>query len=192
MTSERRIAEPFFTFPRVIDESVARAVAGGVVALAVATMVLDAPWVAVVLLLGFVARFSAGPRLSVLAIFATRVVVPAMGLPYRPVPGPPKRFAAFLGIVLSGTAVVLSLGFGRDAAAHAVLAALTVAAGLEAAFGYCLGCKIFGLLMRWGVVPEDMCRDCADIEERAGRMAMAGFRPDGSPLDAARPEVRCE
>ena len=37
------------------------------------------------------------------------------------------------------------------------------AAGLESIFGYCVGCKIFGLLMRLGVVPATVCAECADI-----------------------------
>jgi hypothetical protein len=44
---------------------------------------------------------------------------------------------------------------------------LVVAATLESVFAYCLGCQIFGLLMRTGVVPEDVCAECADIWARA-------------------------
>jgi hypothetical protein len=47
-----------------------------------------------------------------------------------------------------------------------VLALLVVAAGLESIFGYCLGCKVFGLLMRAGLVPESVCAECADISAR--------------------------
>jgi hypothetical protein len=48
-----------------------------------------------------------------------------------------------------------------------VLAALIVAATLEAAFALCLGCKMFGLLMRLGAVPDDVCAECRDIWARA-------------------------
>ena len=41
-----------------------------------------------------------------------------------------------------------------------------LAAGLEAIFGYCLGCKVFGLLMRAGLVPERVCAECADVSGR--------------------------
>jgi hypothetical protein len=44
--------------------------------------------------------------------------------------------------------------------------AFVPAAGLESIFGYCIGCKIFRLLMRAGLVPEAMCADCADITRR--------------------------
>ncbi len=46
------------------------------------------------------------------------------------------------------------------------MAALAVAAFLEAAFGLCLGCRAFALLMRAGLVPEQVCEDCADISRR--------------------------
>jgi hypothetical protein len=38
-----------------------------------------------------------------------------------------------------------------------------VAATLESVFAYCLGCKIFALLMRAGVIPTDVCEECNDI-----------------------------
>ena len=43
---------------------------------------------------------------------------------------------------------------------------LVFAASLEAALGFCLGCVIFGRLMAWGMIPESVCLDCADITRR--------------------------
>ncbi|HEY8583893.1 MAG TPA: DUF4395 family protein, partial [Capillimicrobium sp.] len=48
-------------------------------------------------------------------------------------------------------------------AAWAVTGALAGAAFLEAAFGVCLGCRAFALLMRAGVIPEATCERCASI-----------------------------
>ena len=62
--------------------------------MAVATIALDQPLITLLLAYGFIARVLAGPRLSPLAILVTKVIVPKVGLPYRPVEGPPKRFAA--------------------------------------------------------------------------------------------------
>ena len=45
---------------------------------------------------------------------------------------------------------------------------LIAAAGLEAIFAFCLGCKVFGLLMRAGLVPDEVCAECADIWSRPG------------------------
>ena len=38
-----------------------------------------------------------------------------------------------------------------------------MAATLESVFAVCLGCQVFGLLMRAGVVPEETCERCANI-----------------------------
>ena len=182
MTTLSQQKESFFSFPHPLNASVARAVAAGVLVMAVLTIVLDQPLITLVLAYGFIARVLAGPRLSPLAILVTRVIVPKFRLPYRPVAGPPKRFAATIGVVFSVTAAVLSLGFGLNGAAYIVLGGLIAAAGLESIFGYCLGCKVFGILMGWGVIPESVCEDCANFETRARRMAARGLRPDGTPL----------
>jgi hypothetical protein len=44
-----------------------------------------------------------------------------------------------------------------------MLALLASAALLESAFGLCLGCKVFALLIRVGVVPEEVCERCNNI-----------------------------
>jgi hypothetical protein len=38
-----------------------------------------------------------------------------------------------------------------------------VAATLESVFALCIGCKIFALLMRAGVIPAGVCENCNDI-----------------------------
>jgi hypothetical protein len=47
-----------------------------------------------------------------------------------------------------------------------VLILFLPAAALESLAGYCVGCRIFGMLMRIGVVPESVCAECADISLR--------------------------
>jgi hypothetical protein len=79
------------------------------------------------------------------------------------VPGPPKRFAQAIGAALSVSAAVLALGFGLAGVAYGLLAALVVAASLEAFVGFCLGCQVFALLMRAGVIPEEVCERCNDL-----------------------------
>jgi hypothetical protein len=43
---------------------------------------------------------------------------------------------------------------------------LLVAAALEAFAGVCLGCRVFAVLMRFGVIPESVCVECSDISAR--------------------------
>ena len=158
-------------FPNPVNELSARLVAGGVVAMALVTIVLDLEWMTAVLAYGFVARVLAGPRFSPLALLVTRVVTPSLPIEGRLVPGPPKRFAQLLGALFTVTAAVLTFGFDAFGAAQVVLALLVVAASLEAFAGFCIGCQVFGLLIRAGVIPESVCVQCADISRRAGAPA---------------------
>jgi hypothetical protein len=72
-----------------------------------------------------------------------------------------------MGVGFSTTALVLGLVLGLETAATVVLVALAVAASLEAFAGLCLGCEIFRLGMRTGIVPETVCVQCADIWARS-------------------------
>jgi hypothetical protein len=80
----------------------------------------------------------------------------------RLVAGPPKRFAQGIGAVLSMTAAVLALGFDLHTAAYVALGAVGVAATLESVFALCIGCKLFAVLMRAGVIPQEVCERCSD------------------------------
>lgn len=155
-----------FSFPNPVNEVSARLVAAGVVLLCAAAIIFDQPWLTAVIAYGFVARVLTGPKLSPLGQFVTRVVTPALKVPPKLVAGPPKRFAQGIGALVSLTAAVLALGFGLHTAAYLVLGALIGAATLEAVFAFCLGCKLFALLMRAGLVPEAVCDECNDIWRR--------------------------
>ena len=152
-------------FPRTVNEKAARTVAAGVVALAIATAATGWFWLTIPLAYGFWARVLTGPTLSPLGQIATRFVAPLLGTP-TPVPGPPKRFAQAMGVVMSTAALILGLVLGLETAAAVVLAVLAVAASLEAFAGLCLGCEIFRALMRVGIVPETVCVECADVWSR--------------------------
>jgi hypothetical protein len=156
-----------FSFPATVNEKAARVVAGCVMAIALLALATGWTWLLVVLAIGFVLRVVAGPSLSPLAQFATKVAAPRLGPP-KEVSGPPKRFAQAMGAGMTGTGAVLTLGFGLEGAAAVFLVLIVVAAGLEAIFAFCLGCKVFGLLMRAGLVPDDVCAECADIWSRPG------------------------
>ncbi len=155
------------TFPNPVNEKAARSVAGGVAGLAVITLVTGAHWILAVLALGFLARSLSGPRFSVLGQLATRAVAPRLGPPTF-VPGPPKRFAQVIGLVLSSVAAVAALAFGATALATGLLIVLLVFATLESVLGFCAGCWVFGHLMRLGVIPEDTCQECNAIWARYG------------------------
>jgi len=155
-----------FSFPDPVNEISARLVAGGVVAICVCAVALNLRWAPYLIAYGFIARVLTGPTLSPLGQVATRVVTPLLALPVRPVPGPPKRFAQGIGAAFSVTASILA-ATGEWDAAKVMLGLLIVAALLESAAGLCLGCKAFAMLMRAGVIPEEVCVRCNDIRRAA-------------------------
>jgi hypothetical protein len=173
--------EKLFSFPNPVNEKAARVVAGVVLATVVTILATGAYWLLIPLTYGFWARVLTGPTLSPLGRLAQRVIAPRLG-PTKPVPGPPKRFAQGMGAVMSTAALVLALPVGDHAAADGVLGAFVVAAGLESIFAYCLGCKIFGVLMRVGLIPESVCAECADISSRWS--VSRRTEPPGSPRPA--------
>ena len=162
-----------FSFPRTINEKAARVVAGVVAVTALIALLTEARWLLLPLAYGFWARVLTGPTLSPLGALASKVIAPQLGEP-KDVSGPPKRFAQAMGAAITTTGAVAELGFQAHGIADALLVAILAAATLEAVFAFCLGCKIFGLLMRAGVVPDDICAECADIWSRPG---MSAYRP---------------
>ena len=153
-----------FSFPNPVNDKAARVVAGVVLVTVIVTLATGFYWLLIPLAYGFWARVLTGPKLSPLGWVAMNVVAPRLG-EKKPVPGPPKRFAQGMGTVMSTTALVLAFAVSHTAA-DVVLALFIPAAGLESIFGYCLGCKAFALLMRAGVIPQEICEECADISGR--------------------------
>jgi Domain of unknown function (DUF4395) len=154
-----------FAFPNPVNEKAARTVAGVVFVASIVTLASSWYWLLVPLAYGFVARTLTGPTLSPLGRLASSYVAPRLG-PSKPVSGPPKRFAQAMGATMTTAAAILALAAGQGAIADGLLVAMILASGLESLFAYCVGCKIFGLLMRAGVVPAEICAECADIWSR--------------------------
>ncbi|ETA08617.1 MULTISPECIES: DUF4395 domain-containing protein [Gordonia] len=153
------------TFPNPVNDYAARTTAGLVVALAVIAVAVNNPILYGVLALGFALRVASGPTLSPFGQLSVKFIVPKIVRKEKLVPGPPKRFAQTIGLVVSGTAFVLSL-FGFGLAAQIATGILIFAATLEAVFGFCLGCTIFGFLQRAGIIPESVCEACNNISLR--------------------------
>ena len=157
-----RISE-VFAFPHPINDVAARMVAGMVVLLSSTIILFQIPGLLFILTYGFLARVATGPTLSPMGLLATRVLVPLLGNPIRPVAGPPKRFAQTVGLGFSTAALLLYYVFGLPVVAYSVLGALLFFATLEAVLGFCPGCFVFGYLMRWGFIPESTCLRCANL-----------------------------
>ena len=155
-----------FSFPNPVNESASRVVAGGVALTAVVAIATQQPWLSAVLAYGFLARVATGPTLSPLGQLATRVVAPRLSSTPKLVPGPPKRFAQGIGAVISSAAALCFFPGHLLVATYSLLGLLALAATLESAFAFCIGCRAFGLLMRWGVIPPEVCVACANLPAR--------------------------
>jgi hypothetical protein len=155
-------AAALLRFPNPVNEVAARVVAGVVAVSAWFTLGTRWPWLLPFVAYGFLARVLTGPTLSPLGQLATRVVAPRIARS-KPVPGPPKRFAQGIGALTSSIATILWLVFGLQVPALVFVALLGVAATLESVFALCLGCRIFDLLMRAGLVPPTVCEACNNL-----------------------------
>lgn len=158
----RGMRSKLFSFPNPVNETSARLVAAGVVLQAIAFLVVREWWSLVPLTFGFLARVLTGPTLSPLGQLVTRVVTPRVRVQHRFVPGPPKRFAQGVGLAFSSGALI---AWAADApvVSYVLIVGLIGAATLESVFAICLGCIVFNQLIRWGLIPESVCVECAEI-----------------------------
>jgi hypothetical protein len=159
-------------FPHPLNEKAARVVAGVVALAALLVLLTGWTWLLAPLALGFIARATTGPAFSPLGRFAMWFARRFLGEP-KYVSGPPKRFAQAIGAVCTTAGAIAALAFDAQSFALGVAALMVVFATLESVFAFCAGCKLFGLLMRTGVVPEHVCADCADIWARPGMVRPA-------------------
>ena len=64
-----------------------------------------------------------------------------------------KRFAWSIGLGLSGLMIVLLFGFGvQSLATLAVCGVCLTFMFMESAFGICAGCKVYNVLLSWGIL----------------------------------------
>ena len=155
----------FFSFPNPVNDASARTVALGVVVMSVLALLTNAAWILLPITYGFLARLTAGPKISPLGQFAVRVAGPRLRVWQKSVPGPPKRFAQGIGAVLTLSATIVWLSVGWPVARW-ILAPLVFAASLEGFFGFCLGCTLFGWLMRARLIPDSICLECSNLAAR--------------------------
>ena len=136
-------------------------------------------WLLALLAVDFTLRATLGPRHSPVARLVQAWVRPRVRVAPRPTAGPPKRFAAAIGAGLTLTATLaygLHVATGAEGPLVAVIGitvVMVVFPALESLLGLCVGCVLFGQLMRLGLVPEDVCLDCADITRRARVRALS-------------------
>ena len=149
-----------FEFPNPVNEYAARLVASMVVFLTLTFQISGNEFLLVFIAYGFIARTATGPTLSPVGIIATKGLVPLLGNPTKLVPGPPKRFAQLIGLVLTSSALISYFAFDSITVTRYLIGTVGFFASLEAFLGFCAGCYVFGWLMHFGVIPQSICESC--------------------------------
>ena len=149
-----------FSFPNPVNDYAARAVASIVIILVILFVITANEFLLLFITYGFLARVLTGPTLSPIGLLATKIIVPALGSPSKSVPGPPKRFAQFIGLLISFLATIAIFVFDSPTSAKYLMALIGVFASLEAIIGFCAGCFVFGWLMKLNLIPESVCENC--------------------------------
>jgi hypothetical protein len=90
----------FFSFPNPVNDKAARTVAAVVLVEVIVILATGWYWLTIPLAYGFWARVLTGPKLSPLGWTAMNVIAPRLGEKVY-VPGPPKRFAQGMGMVMA-------------------------------------------------------------------------------------------
>ncbi|HLT10867.1 MAG TPA: DUF4395 domain-containing protein [Micromonosporaceae bacterium] len=109
----------------------------------------------------YAVRAVAGPRFSPLARLGM-IARLWFRLPENQTAGPPKRFAATVGAGMMVLAATMGLA-GEATAAYVAGGVMVLLPALESFTGFCAGCAIFRLLMRWNLIPAEVCAACADV-----------------------------
>lgn len=162
------------SYPAVLDEFSVRLTAGVILLFTLSALATHQWWLYALLAVDFLLRATLGPRFSPFAQTVRRVLRPRIPLPSVPTAAAPKRFAAGIGAVLTATAAVLLAGPAASGAAGvgavdigaagltvwAIAVAMVVFPALEAFAGLCVGCQLFRLLVRAGLLRDTVCVDC--------------------------------
>jgi hypothetical protein len=161
-----RVLDRLPTVPAVVDEVTARLIAAVVLVVCLTALLTHQWWLYAVLAADFTLRAAGGPRSSPIARAVQAGLRPRVAVAPRPTAFAPKRFAAGIGAVMTSVAVLLSV-LGVDAgsllaptAVSVIGMLMVVFSALEAVLAFCVGCRLFALLARVGVVREDVCVDC--------------------------------
>ncbi len=143
----------------MVPESNVRIVAAQVFVVALLSLAFLQPWFMFFLALDFFLRTFVSPQLSLLAIMARTVFVPLIKAESRLISYPPKKFAAAIGLFVSAGGFLFGLiGFTIVFVVFASI--LLFFSFLEAAFGLCVGCRIFAFLVKLGWISDEYCPDC--------------------------------
>eukprot|EP00033_Pygsuia_biforma_P000293 GCRY01000360.1.p1 GENE.GCRY01000360.1~~GCRY01000360.1.p1 ORF type:complete len:763 (-),score=138.45 GCRY01000360.1:428-2602(-) len=155
---QRRFGKPcpWYKYPAKVDGILVRTIAFFVFLSSVTTLVLshavglDGAWYIIpVLFYDFVVRTTNGALpFSPVGYIATFCLV-MLKVPPKPGPSVAKRFSSFLGVLLLLAATILVFATDNRVAVTILIGMLVALSGLEAFFGFCLGCFFWKHFFIW-------------------------------------------
>jgi hypothetical protein len=130
-----------------LDPRGVRFAAGLTTAVLALVLVSGSGWLAVAQALVFALGAFAGMRFAPFGVLYRVAVAPRLGPPTEREEAAPVRFSQTVGLVFTAAG---ALGYltGLTVLGIVATALALVAAFLNAAFGFCLGCELYGLLAR--------------------------------------------
>lgn len=146
--------------PERVQEAAVRGIAFLVLIAVLITLLFDTILPMYVLAVDFFIRAFVSGRFSLLALLSRKGVSQLLRFKKRMITARPKKFAAGIGFALSSAALILGGAFDYELWYVALVGILGLFSALEAFFSFCAGCRIFGLLIRFGILREEVCCDC--------------------------------
>jgi len=127
-----------------IDAHFVRIVAAQVITIAILLLITQELVFALILLFDFSVRILKFKNLSLFA-FIAKFIIEHFHIKARPCDEAPKRFALYLGVGIVAL-FTLFYAFNFTTLASLLVVILLLCAFLEAAFDYCIGCKLYHLI----------------------------------------------
>jgi|NOAtaT_7_FD_contig_91_824456_length_4110_multi_3_in_0_out_0_1 hypothetical protein len=186
----------FFKFPETLNTIHVRTHAFCAVVLVIANVLIQwffgFPWLSLYIVYGYLARIICGPKLDPQSLFVVFVARPLLEDVLKIaessfVPGPPKRFAQFVGLCFSATATALQF-FGNIYASISAWGMLVAASSLVVLFDLCLACVMWNMSMR--LLKKEECQPCKSVNVRSAHKLSSVFASTASSSpssDAATP-----
>ena len=172
---------PLFFFPEVVESNTIRLIGLQVVVILIVGIIWrERTWTHYMILglaLDNLARFVWGPGPSPLAQIAKIASFLLVAPKFKP--GMPKQFANACGLFMSVVATIFLFVTGFDSQRIIASCFMGVYAGLAALeFGidFCMGCYIFGWMVRYGVFPSEVYALCVSTVPEASYTYDGGYR----------------
>lgn len=136
-----------YSYPLRLDDNVVRSVASFTFFISV-IMALNTElrYLVLILFVDFILRYI-HPSISPIAQLNKYISQKLLNNPIIPKYAPPKRFAVLIGLTITG---IMSIAFFADFEVLflVLLGFLLFASGLQSWFDYCLGCKVYDILIK--------------------------------------------